>query len=369
MAGEKKETIPVLLFPAPLFPLVCRPHPDGAVFLAGSGLVLNLLDPFSSFGRIVSALFRPLVLGANNLGALVLEQLGNHSLYRVRLPVFVPVSTGIALVTLMAVGWLSARHGRLYCNTLCPVGALLGLFSKVSMFRIRISPDDCGSCRQCQRDCKAGCINLEEKTVDVSRCVVCFNCLAACPGQDITLRNHWRLQVRQNLPASGRRGFLRCLAAAGLGMGSGRLDAGLLNPADPVIRSRPTTIPETRTGPISPPGSGSVARFSSLCTACHLCVSVCPSRILVPAFLDYGPSGMLQPKMAFGSGHCNYDCTACLEVCPTGASCLFQGKRSSRPRSVWPDSLKKIVWSIWTTPIAGPVPSIVPPRRWPWFIT
>ncbi len=103
-------------------------------FLAGSGLVLNLLDPFSSFGRIVSALFRPLVLGANNLGALVLEQLGNHSLYRVRLPVFVPVSTGIALVTLMAVGWLSARHGRLYCNTLCPVGALLGLFSKFRCF-------------------------------------------------------------------------------------------------------------------------------------------------------------------------------------------------------------------------------------------
>ncbi len=154
--------------------------------------------------------------------------------------------------------------------------------------------------------------------MDVSRCVVCFNCLAACPGQDITLRNHWRLQVRQNLPASGRRGFLRCLAAAGLGMGSGRLDAGLLNPADPVIRSRPTTIPETRTGPISPPGSGSVARF-------HPCARPATSAFpcVPPGFWSrrsrLRPSGMLQPKMAFGSGHCNYDCTACLEVCPTGA--------------------------------------------------
>jgi len=304
------------------------------LFLAGSGLVLNLLDPFSSFGRIASALFRPLVLGANNLVALVLEQWENHFLYRVNLPVFVPVSAGIALVTLLLVGWMSARHGRLYCNTLCPVGALLGLFSKVSMFRIRIAPDACGSCLRCQGACKAGCIDLEKQTVDVSRCVACFNCLAACPGQGITLRNHWRRQVRHNLPAPGRRGFLLGLTAAGMGMVSSRVDAGpdnpvnIVNPAEsadsadpvgPVIQSRPTTIPETRTGPISPPGSVSVARFSSLCTACHLCVSVCPSHILVPAFLDYGPSGMLQPKMAFRSGHCNYDCTACLEVCPSGA--------------------------------------------------
>lgn len=309
-------------------------------FLSGSGLMLNLLDPFSSFGRMVSTLFRPLVLGANNLGASVLEQLGNHFLYRVRLPVFVPIATGVALITLMGVGWLSARHGRLYCNTLCPVGALLGLFSNVSMFRIRIAPDACGSCRQCQGVCKAGCIDLEEKTVDVRRCVACFNCLAACPGQGITFRNHWRRKARQHPAAPGRRGFLLGLAAAVMGLGSSRVDAGPVNPvntisptesvdsagsadsadpAGPVIQSKPTTIPETRTGPISPPGSVSVARFSSLCTACHLCVSVCPSRILVPAFLDYGPSGMLQPKMDFRSGHCNYDCRDCLAVCPTGA--------------------------------------------------
>ncbi len=306
------------------------------LFLAGSGLMLTLLDPFSSFGRMVSTLFRPLVLGANNLGAFVLEQWGNHALYRVRLPVFVPVSAGIALITLMIVGWMSARHGRLYCNTLCPVGALLGIVSRASMFRIRMTPDACGSCRRCQKACKTGCIDFEKQTLDVSRCVACFNCLAACPGQGITLRNHWRRQGGTKLPeqgdtklsAPGRRGFLLGLAAAGMGLGSGRVDAGPVNPVNPadlagpsgpVIPSRPTTIPETRTGPISPPGSGSVARFSSLCTACHLCVSVCPSRILVPGFLDYGLSGMLQPKMDFRSGHCNYDCTACLEVCPTGA--------------------------------------------------
>ncbi|MCF8092546.1 MAG: 4Fe-4S dicluster domain-containing protein [Desulfotignum sp.] len=312
------------------------------LFLAGTGLVLNLLDPFSSFGRMVSHLFRPFVLAANNLGVPLLEQLGNHALYRVQWPVFVPVATGVALVTLIAVGWLSARHGRLYCNTLCPVGALLGLFSKISMLRIRIAPDACASCRQCQWVCKAGCIDLKEKTVDVSRCVACFNCLAACPGKGLTIQNHWRRQTRQNLVKPGRRGFLIGLAAAGMGLGSSRVDAGPVNsadsadpvdpvdPVDPAIQARPTTIPETRTGPISPPGSVSVARFSSLCTACHLCVSVCPSRILVPAFLDYGPSGMLQPKMDFRSGHCNYDCKDCLEICPTGAILPFSKKEKQQ---------------------------------------
>ena len=224
MAGKKTGPIPVLLILTVLF------------FLAGSGLVLNLLDPFSSFGRMASSLFRPLVLGANNLGAFVLEQWGNHLLYRVQWPVFVPVSAGVALVTLLVVGWMSVRHGRLYCNTLCPVGALLGIFSSVSMFRIRMAQDACGSCRRCQRVCKAGCIDLEEKTVDIRRCVGCFNCLAVCPGQGITLGNHWRRQGRQNLVEPGRRGFLLGLGAAGMGLASGRVDAGPLNPnksADP----------------------------------------------------------------------------------------------------------------------------------------
>jgi ferredoxin len=76
---------------------------------------------------------------------------------------------------------------------------------------------------------------------------------------------------------------------------------------------------ESRKHPISPPGSVSVARFSNLCTACHLCINSCPTQVLYPSFLDYGLAGILQPKMNYAASYCNYDCVICSQVCPTGA--------------------------------------------------
>ena len=53
------------------------------LLIAGSGFLLNLLDPFSSFGRIFSNLIRPVVLVVNNVAAIALEPLGVHTLYLV----------------------------------------------------------------------------------------------------------------------------------------------------------------------------------------------------------------------------------------------------------------------------------------------
>jgi formate hydrogenlyase subunit 6/NADH:ubiquinone oxidoreductase subunit I len=95
--------------------------------------------------------------------------------------------------------------------------------------------------------------------------------------------------------------------------------AGITEQTKKIIQSKPTTIPVRVTSPVSPPGSGSIAHFTGACTACHLCVSACPSRVLVPSFLEFDFLGMMQPRMNFHSGHCNYDCTICMNVCPTGA--------------------------------------------------
>jgi ferredoxin len=76
---------------------------------------------------------------------------------------------------------------------------------------------------------------------------------------------------------------------------------------------------ESHTHPISPPGSISVEHFSHRCTACHLCVSSCPTQVLCPSFLDYGISGIFQPKMNYAASYCNFDCVVCSQVCPTGA--------------------------------------------------
>ena len=284
------------------------------LLIAGSGLLLNLLDPFSSFGRIFANLIRPVVLFLNNVAAVMLEQLGVYALPRVRWAVFAPVSAGISLATLLLVVWLAATRGRLYCNTVCPVGALLGLVAKISFLRIGIDPGACKGCNLCEGVCKAGCIDFRQKTVDSSRCVSCYNCFAVCPRDGMRFEIRWRRQAPAVQPDRERREFL---------LNSGVFLLGLTGVTEPtgkiIIQSKPTTIPERVTCPVSPPGSGSIAHFTATCTACHLCVSACPSRVLVPSFLEFGLAGMMQPRMNFHTGHCNYDCTICLDVCPSGA--------------------------------------------------
>ncbi|MBI4645616.1 MAG: 4Fe-4S dicluster domain-containing protein [Bacteroidia bacterium] len=70
---------------------------------------------------------------------------------------------------------------------------------------------------------------------------------------------------------------------------------------------------------VSPPGSKSLQHFTSACTACHLCVSSCPTQVIQPSFLEYGFFNIMQPRMDFNNGFCNYECTVCGKLCPTGA--------------------------------------------------
>ncbi|MBF0528378.1 MAG: 4Fe-4S binding protein [Deltaproteobacteria bacterium] len=281
--------------------------------IAGSGFLLNLLDPFSNFGRIFSNLFRPVVLVVNNLAAIVLEGLDVHTLYRVQWAVFAPVSAIVSLAILMLIAWLAATRGRFYCNTVCPVGALLGLLSKISFLQISIDSGVCKGCQLCEGVCKAGCIDSRKKTVDISRCVGCYNCFAICPRKGLRFENRWRKRATAAQPDRERRDFIINSGVYLLGL------TGFTEETKQIIQSRPTTIFGLVTSPISPPGSASIEHFTGTCTACHLCVSACPSRVLVPSFLEFGFLGIMQPRMNFQSGHCNYDCTICMEVCPSDA--------------------------------------------------
>ncbi len=100
-----------------------------------------------------------------------------------------PTVSVAALMAAAVVGTLAAvafRRGRFVCNTLCPVGSLLGLFSRRAAFHFDINTDRCTQCRRCVDVCKAQCIDLNDHLVDMSRCVVCFDCLPECPDDAIT---------------------------------------------------------------------------------------------------------------------------------------------------------------------------------------
>lgn len=301
------------------------------VLLFGSVFVVSLLDPYSNFGRIMTYFGKPVVVLANNGLSFILEKFDIYSLYPVHL-VNVPLWVLLFPVIIAAlVLWLSITKGRLYCNTVCPVGALLGLLSKVSLFRIIIDKEECTQCSLCARVCKASCMNFREAEVDFSRCVGCFNCLTVCPTDAVKYRAFSPVATMAHTfsdrkppdtdtavggsgePDLGKRKFVKGSLAWLLGM------AGISILQEKPVNKNPTTVPEDKEFPISPPGSVSLENFNHHCTACTLCVSACPTFVLQPSILEYGLTGIMQPHMDYHVGYCNFDCTICADICPTGA--------------------------------------------------
>ncbi|MDE7135063.1 MAG: 4Fe-4S binding protein [Muribaculaceae bacterium] len=90
-----------------------------------------------------------------------------------------------AAVTLIIVAGVSAVSGRMICNTYCPLGSILSLASRYSLYGIDINTDTCIGCNRCVDVCKSHCINPQDHTVDNSRCVICFNCIDSCPNASI----------------------------------------------------------------------------------------------------------------------------------------------------------------------------------------
>ena len=285
-------------------------------FVLGYITPLLLLDPYSNYGRIAANLFRPIYLLLNNLGAYGLENMEIYTLYRVEPGVTHWASVGFSILIFFTVLVLSARYGRLFCNTLCPVGTFLGLTSRFSLFKIRLDKVLCTSCGACSNVCKAGCIDIKSKEVDFSRCVACYNCLTSCPSSGV--RYSTAGQKKQDKPVEydpSRRSLI---------VGGTIAVASLANmPLSAQNRMRKgkgkDLIPINREYPVSPPGSGSHEEFMNACTACHLCVSACPTHVIKPSLLEYGLEGFMQPRMDYLANYCNFDCTICTEVCPTGA--------------------------------------------------
>ncbi len=249
-------------------------------------LIVALVEPYSAYGRIVRSIVSPLGMG----WALV----------------------GVAAATLVAIAFLAWSYGRLYCNTICPVGTFLGIISKHALFRPTIDTDVCVGCHSCEKKCKASCIDSDSRTIDYSRCVDCFDCIGDCKVGAI----RYQFAYGSPKPAgsgtdSGRRAFLTgTLVAAGTSAlhAQTKLDGGL---ADIAAKKKPE-----RTERIVPAGAGGLDSFYDKCTACQLCVSACPNHVLRPS-TDLGH--FMQPESSYEDGYCRPECTECSKVCPAGA--------------------------------------------------
>ena len=217
------------------------------------------------------------------------------------------------VIWLILVFWMSWKYGRLYCNTVCPVGTLLGLFSRYSLFKIAFNLDACTECGACERACKASCIDYKDKKLDFDRCVSCFNCIKSCPSGGFKYEYAFSEKQHPKEADHYKREMLKSSATALIGL------TGIAIAQNNISEENISTVPENRQNPSTPPGSISIEHFTDACTACHLCISACPTQVLQPAFLEYGALGILQPKMDYHKNFCNYECHACSKICPSGA--------------------------------------------------
>ena len=283
-------------------------------FIFGVTLGVNLFDPYSIYGRIAGNFFKPILVGINNLISYILENFKFFWLspYNIKSFNFYPFIISLSFLILIIV--LAWKKGRLYCNSICPVGTLLGYLSNSSFIKIRIKEEDCLSCGACAKDCKANCIDTLNKKIDVTRCVVCFDCLTSCPIEGITFSYSTKVKNKNYIVDDNKRNFFKKTSVYLLSLTT------IAAQIEKQIKiTKPSKIPIFRKKAVSPPGSKGLEYFNSKCTACHLCISSCPTQVLQPSFLEYGFTGMLQPRLDNNAGFCNYECNICTEVCPTGA--------------------------------------------------
>ena len=294
-----------------------------AAFLAGAGSLVALLAPYSAYGRIASHLFAPLYRWGNNGLAYLAERADSYAFYGVEVWLKSLPTLLIAVVTLILLAVLAWRNGRTYCNTICPVGTILSLFARFSLFRPVLDGEKCKQCSLCSRRCKAACIDYENQRIDYSRCVACMDCLEVCKHDALHLE--WRFKRRstpvkslaetQAPAASGelnRRGFLSIAstlaAASALKAQEKKVDGGLAVIVDKVKPERAT--------PIVPPGARSARHFAQHCTGCQLCVASCPNEVLRASS---EPGKWMQPELSYERGYCRPECNRCSTVCPAGA--------------------------------------------------
>ncbi len=193
---------------------------------------------------------------------------------------------------------------RFWCRTLCPLGALLGIFSRISILKLEKYEQKCTECNLCLRHCQGAASPRPDQDWEAAECLMCFNCYNVCPEDALAFRFAWRPE-RNHQPDIGKRAVLSGLAAGISFPLLGRLDGQIDKVSDPRL--------------IRPPGALAEIEFLELCQRCGLCMKVCPTNVINPTLAEAGIVGFWTPRLIMTHGYCEYTCTLCGSVCPTDA--------------------------------------------------
>jgi len=223
---------------------------------------------------------------------------------------------------------------RFWCRVLCPLGALLGIFSRFSILRLEKDHEKCTNCTLCTKNCQGAASPMPGQDWENAECLLCFNCFDSCPEGALSFRFRWYPKLNRK-PDMGRRAVLTGLLAGISIPLLGRLGGQVHKVSDPRL--------------IRPPGSLPEEDFLNLCQRCGLCMKVCPTNVINPTLAEAGMAGFWTPHLIMIQGYCEYTCTLCGNVCPTGAireiSVKEKIERPIRIGSVYMERGRCLPWS------------------------
>jgi polyferredoxin len=284
--------------------------------LFGTGLV-GWVDPFSLLVRgmglsvlpaanygvssLLVAMEHSHVPGVQSAGSLLHTALG-ATVLNLKQPHFVAgVVLGVVLILLLA---LNLRVTRFWCRALCPLGALLGVASRWSIFGLTKDADACNQCNRCLLNCQGGDDPIGGVPWHKAECHMCMNCVDACPHRSLKFRFFRRQQVVEGTNLKRRQALV--------GIAAGVAVVPLLRADTALGKSRNERL-------IRPPGALEETDFLARCIRCGECMKVCPNNSLQPAVTQAGLEGVWTPVLTPRIGYCEPSCVLCSEVCPTGA--------------------------------------------------
>lgn len=204
------------------------------------------------------------------------------------------VVAGILLLFVL-VGLSAAAGPRAFCRILCPLGAGMGLVTRLSPYS-RKSGGTCVQCGACRQSCPTGAASGTGLFTG-EECIQCGTCERVCPESAVETG-------MERTPASHSPARRAWFAAAGAGVGAGML-ASLLRSGE--------------AGAVRPPGGQDETRLVNLCVRCGACERICPTGGIYITRGRAGLFGLESPALSGRNGGCAYDCNLCGLNCPTGA--------------------------------------------------
>jgi len=264
--------------------------------------ILAALLVLAAMGSLQIGLFDPIALIHRSfiISVLPATDMGMGAIYQ-RPQLFL----GGVLIGLLFIALILAnrQYPRFWCRTLCPLGALLGVMSLGSVYRIRRDVDKCTDCNKCLRGCQGACD--PQGALRIAECHVCMNCIDDCPEDALTFGPpESRSSIHAPLDVNRRRMMETVVAAAVL---------------YPMMKSSLTGETTAQAAVIRPPGSLAEPDFLRRCIKCAMCMRACPTNVLQPALLEAGFEGLWTPVLINQIGWCESHCVMCGQVCPTGA--------------------------------------------------